>query len=100
STFRSDDSDFLATDDPDFHPSDVLLDRDGSLLVLDTGSWYTDHCATGKIRNSRAKAGISPVRYTGAEPRSATNDPTRALWAMMSRGVDTNALLRALASTD
>jgi len=100
STFRSDDSDFLTTDDPDFHPSDVLLDRDGSLLVLDTGSWYTDHCPTGKIRESPAKGGIYRVRYKGAEPRSATNDPTRALWAMMRGGVNTNVLLRALNSTD
>ena len=100
STFRSDDSDFLTTDDPDFHPSDVLLDRDGSLLVLDTGSWYTDHCPTGKIRKAPASGGIYRVRYTGSEPGSATNDPTRALWAMASRSVDTNALLRALNSTD
>ncbi len=98
STFRSDDSDFLTTDDPDFHPSDVLLDRDGSLLVLDTGSWYTDHCPTGKIRKSPAKGGIYRVRYAGPEPRAATNDPTRKLWDMMRGGLNTNALLIALKS--
>src|SRR5688572_28429286 len=73
STFRSDDADFLTTDDPDFHPSDVLVDRDGSLLVLDTGSWYTDHCPTGKIRKSPAKGGIYRVRYTGPQPASSPN---------------------------
>ncbi len=100
STFRSDDSDFLTTDDPDFHPSDVLLDRDGALLVLDTGSWYTDHCPTGKIRKSPAQGGIYRVRYAGNEPRSTTSDSTHPLWAMARRGIDTNALLRALNSAD
>jgi putative membrane-bound dehydrogenase-like protein len=97
STFQSDDSDFLTTDDPDFHPSDVLLDHDGTLLVLDTGSWYTDHCPTGKIRKSPAKGGIYRVRYAGAERRATTNDPTRALWSAMG---GTNGLLAALSSND
>src|SRR4051812_7141558 len=30
STFRSQDADFLTSEDPDFHPSDVLEDADGS----------------------------------------------------------------------
>src|SRR5690606_36147557 len=47
STWASRDEDFLTTDDPDFHPSDVLEDADGSLLVVDTGSWYVQHCPTG-----------------------------------------------------
>jgi putative heme-binding domain-containing protein len=97
STFRSDDSDFLTTEDPDFHPSDVLLDRDGSLLVLDTGSWYTDHCPTGKIRKSPAKGGIYRVRYKGPERRATTNDPMHELWA---KAGDTNRLLAALKSND
>jgi putative membrane-bound dehydrogenase-like protein len=68
STFRSRDSDFVTTDDPDFHPSDVLEDADGSLLVVDTGSWYVHHCPTGKIRKTLAPGGIYRVRRTGARP--------------------------------
>jgi hypothetical protein len=34
------DSDFLSSSDPDFHPTDVLEDADGNLLVIDTGAWY------------------------------------------------------------
>lgn len=67
STFRSDDSEFLTTDDPDFHPSDVLEDADGSLLVLDTGSWYIHHCPTGRIRNSPATGGIYRIRSRNSE---------------------------------
>ena len=30
---------FVTSDDIDFHPTDVLEDADGSLLVVDTGGW-------------------------------------------------------------
>jgi putative membrane-bound dehydrogenase-like protein len=68
STFRSEDHDFVTSDDPDFHPSDVLESADGSLLVVDTGGWYVQHCPTGKIRNSHATGGIYRVRYQDARP--------------------------------
>jgi putative membrane-bound dehydrogenase-like protein len=67
STFRSEDHDFVTTDDPDFHPSDVLEDADGSLLVVDTGSWYVQHCPTGRIRKVHKTGGIyrvRPVKFT------------------------------------
>lgn len=66
-TFRSTDTDFVASEDPDFHPSDVLEDADGTMLVIDTGSWYTHHCPTGQIRNSPATGGIYRVRRTGVK---------------------------------
>src|SRR5437773_1059362 len=72
STFKSEDFDFVTSDDPDFHPSDVLEDADGSLLVVDTGGWYVQHCPTGRIRDSRAPGGIYRVRYAKAK---APNDP-------------------------
>ena len=66
STYRSEDRPFLTTDDPDFHPSDVLVDADGSLLVIDTGAWYVQHCPTGRIRPSPSRGGIYRVRHRGA----------------------------------
>lgn len=86
STFRSDDFDFVTSDDPDFHPSDVLEDADGSLIVVDTGSWYIHHCPTGQIRNSPATGGVYRVRRQGAP---ALKDP-RGLeipWASASPNV-------------
>ena len=90
STFRSVDEDFVWTEDPDFHPSDVLEDTDGSLLVIDTGSWYVHHCPTGRIRKSPALGGIYRVRST-AKPESSN--------AVVAKLNDTDALaaeLRAL----
>ena len=68
STFTSTDADFLTTDDPDFHPSDVLEDADGSLLVVDTGAWYVHHCPTGRIREAPALGGLWRVRWRNAKP--------------------------------
>ncbi len=42
-------STFLESDQSDFHPTDVIEDADGSLLIADTGSWYMICCPTSKI---------------------------------------------------
>src|SRR5262249_5933377 len=39
-TFAARNEDFLVSTHPDFHPTDVLEDADGSLLVIDTGGWF------------------------------------------------------------
>ncbi|NDH05279.1 dehydrogenase [bacterium] len=44
----SKDSDFLVSDQIDFHPTDVIEDADGSLLVIDTGGWYKLCCPTSQ----------------------------------------------------
>src|SRR5947209_2584870 len=38
-TYKTRDSDFLMSDNNDFHPTDVIEAADGSLLVVDTGGW-------------------------------------------------------------
>ena len=90
-TFQSADADFVTTQNPDFHPSDVLEDADGSLLVIDTGSWYIHHCPTGRIRHVPAPGGIFRVRYASATP---VGDPRglRLDWA----NVSTSELARRL----
>lgn len=79
-TFRTEDHEFLESDDPDFHPSDVLEAPDGSLVVLDTGSWYIHHCPTGRIRKSPAVGGIYRIRYKGGGPGTNRTDDAGALW--------------------
>jgi putative membrane-bound dehydrogenase-like protein len=68
STFVAESFDFVTTDDPDFHPSDVLEAADGSLMVVDTGAWYVQHCPTGRIRKAESTGGIYRVRAEGAAP--------------------------------
>ena len=68
STFRTEDSDFLATTNADFHPTDVLEDADGSLLVLDTGGWYKLCCPTSQFWRPEVLGTIYRVKKTGAKP--------------------------------
>jgi len=77
SSYTAESFDFVSSENPDFHPSDVLEAPDGSLLVVDTGAWYVQHCPTGKIRNSRAPGGIYRVRYAGPKPGGKRAEPAR-----------------------
>jgi putative membrane-bound dehydrogenase-like protein len=68
-TFRSRDVDFVTSEDPNFHPTDVEEDADGSLLVVDTGSWF-NHCPTSRVGKATVEGGIYRIRRAGAEPVS------------------------------
>lgn len=57
-TFRTEDVDLLSTERIDFHPTDVLQDRDGSWLVFDTGGWYDLCCPSSAVDQSGAVGGI------------------------------------------
>jgi putative heme-binding domain-containing protein len=62
STYRSVDTRLLSSPDPHFRPSDVIEDADGSLLVIDTGGWYVQHCPTNRIAEAQVPGGIYRVR--------------------------------------
>ncbi len=49
SSYTAETTSFLESDQSDFHPTDVIEDADGSLLVADTGSWYMICCPTSKV---------------------------------------------------
>jgi putative membrane-bound dehydrogenase-like protein len=65
-TFTSRDSDFLVSDSQDFHPTDVLEDADGSLLVIDTGAWYKLCCPSSQLAKPEVLGAIYRVRRQGA----------------------------------
>ena len=81
-TFRTRDSDFLVSDNTDFHPTDVLEDADGSLLVVDTGGWYKLCCPTSQLWKPDVLGAIYRVRRKGA-PK--VNDPrgSKLAWKTM-----------------
>jgi putative membrane-bound dehydrogenase-like protein len=68
STYTSTDSDFVSSDNVDFHPTDVVVDADGSLLVIDTGGWYKLCCPTSQLWKPDILGGIYRVRKIGAKP--------------------------------
>jgi len=58
--------DFVVSDSTDFHPTDVLEDADGSLLVVDTGGWYKICCPTSQLWKPDSLGAIYRIRKTGA----------------------------------
>lgn len=65
-TYTSRDEDFLVSDNHDFHPTDVVEDADGSLLVIDTGGWYKICCPTSQLQKPDVLGAIYRVRRAGA----------------------------------
>src|SRR5690606_8351615 len=65
-SFRTEDSDLVVSDHPDFHPTDVMEDADGSLLVVDTGGWYKLCCPTSQLAKPDVPGAIYRIRRTGA----------------------------------
>jgi putative membrane-bound dehydrogenase-like protein len=63
-TFTTKDEDFVTSPDLDFHPTDILEDADGSLLVVDTGGWYKLCCPTSQLHKPDVLGGIYRVRRT------------------------------------
>ncbi len=72
-TFKTRDTDLLASDHLDFHPTDVLEDADGSILIVDTGGWYKICCPTSQLAKPDVLGGIYRLRKAGmpkpADPR-------------------------------
>jgi putative membrane-bound dehydrogenase-like protein len=65
----------LESDNTDFHPTDVIEDANGSLLVADTGSWYMICCPTSKV----AKPKVLGAIYRIAKEDSADKPDPRGL---------------------
>lgn len=86
------DEPFLTADSADFHPTDVVEDADGSLVVVDTGGWYKLCCPTSQLEKPAVLGAIYRVRRADAvgptDPRGRAID-----WA----GLDAAGLARLLA---
>jgi putative membrane-bound dehydrogenase-like protein len=123
-TFASQDSDFLTSTNPDFHPTDVIEDADGSMLVSDTGAWYVDACPVSRVAKPEIRGSIYRIRRLDApkvddprglklawknassaalaeqlsDPRPAVRD--RAAWMLSERGEEAEEPLKGLLESD
>jgi putative membrane-bound dehydrogenase-like protein len=81
-TFVNRESDFLVSSSRDFHPTDVIEDADGSLLVVDTGAWYKLCCPTSQLAKPDVRGAIYRVKRKGAR---TVSDPrgTKLAWSTM-----------------
>jgi len=71
-SYTSEISALLASDQPDFHPTDVIEDADGSILVADTSSWYNMCCPTSTIVKPEDFGAIYRIRKSDS---TAPDDP-------------------------
>jgi putative membrane-bound dehydrogenase-like protein len=64
-TYKTKEFDFVGCEHPDFHPTDVFEDADGSLLVVDTGGWYKVCCPTSQLAKPDVLGAIYRVKKKG-----------------------------------
>ncbi len=82
-SFTCRNEDFLVSSQADFHPTDVMEDADGSLLVIDTGAWFRIGCPTSQIAKPDVLGGIYRVRKTAA-PAVADAWGAKIAWSAQS----------------
>lgn len=61
-TYRTENEPFLESTSPDIHPTDVLQDADGSLLVVNTGGWFIAGCPLSVVAKTNVHGGIFRIR--------------------------------------
>ncbi|MDC0144667.1 hypothetical protein OAK45_09095 [Verrucomicrobia bacterium] len=104
STYSAETSTFLESDQTDFHPTDVIEDADGSLLVADTGSWYMICCPTSKVAKPDVLGAIYRVQRKNAaspeDPRGLELDWTKPQvnWLTDDRPTVVKRAIEALAN--
>jgi putative heme-binding domain-containing protein len=97
-TFRAKTEDFVVSPHADFHPTDVLEDADGSLLVVDTGGWFRIGCPTSQVAKPQVLGAIYRIRRKDAakveDPRGLKADWSNPValfddprWAVRERAV-------------
>jgi len=73
--YRTNDHFLLESDQVDFHPTDVLEDESGDLLVVDTGGWYDLCCPTSRGDQKVANGGIYRLRPVETGENEAAETP-------------------------
>lgn len=66
-TYQTKDEAFISSSNPDIHPTDVLEDGDGSMLVVNTGGWFIAGCPLSVVAKKDIRGGIYRIRKIGAE---------------------------------
>jgi putative membrane-bound dehydrogenase-like protein len=92
--FKISNEDFLTSSGPDFHPTDVLEDADGSLLVIDTGGWFRIGCPVSQVAKPDIRGAIYRVRKNDA-PKVEDPRGVKLKW----EGVDGHELLKRVSDT-
>ena len=82
-SYDSQDVNFLSSDNLDFHPTDVLEDEDGSILVIDTGGWYKLCCPTSQLYKPDVPGAIYRIRGSRQSTWTPFKHDPKITWAKM-----------------
>ena len=86
-SYRVAENEFLRLKNSDMHLTDVLEDRDGSLLVTDTGGWFRIGCPSSLLAKPDITGGIYRVRAKGnAAKVPAWGAETEGVWRLAREG--------------
>ena len=66
-TYQTTDEPFVKMDNLELHPTDVLEDADGSVLVVNTGGWFIAGCPLSVNAKTDIRGSIIRVRKVNAE---------------------------------
>lgn len=66
-SFKMEDELFLWTENEDFHPTDILEDADGSLLMVETGGWFILGCPLSQVSKPQLKGAIYRITRQGMD---------------------------------
>lgn len=90
-TFKAVENEFLKIHNPDVHLTDVMVDKDGSLLVLNTGGWFRIGCPSSLMAKPDLLGSI--YRLRGPKPDSTVSKPEWSPWWKLE---DKNQLMQQL----
>ena len=65
-TFKTSEESFITATIPDVHPTDVLQDADGSIIVINTGGWFIAGCPLSRVAKLDVPGGIYRIRKNDA----------------------------------
>jgi len=87
-SYKVTEREFLKLHDSDIHLTDVLEDRDGSLLVLDTGGWFRIGCPSSLMAKPDIAGAVYRVRKKG-EPAKCElwGANVATVWKMSAKGL-------------
>ncbi|WP_236974336.1 PVC-type heme-binding CxxCH protein [Membranihabitans maritimus] len=61
-TYSTEESVFISANGNDVHPTDVMEDADGSLLVMVTGGWFIEGCPLSRVAKPEVRGGIYRIK--------------------------------------
>jgi putative membrane-bound dehydrogenase-like protein len=66
-TFKTVDEPFITATKEDIHPTDVLQDADGSIILVNTGGWFIAGCPLSREAKLNIPGGIYRIRKSNAQ---------------------------------